>query len=118
MAGGRLIDEGTENLAPFVESLKARAVETIAFKRGLDVQELRRFLSLMILDAKWFAGTSLQDMIAKEGIRSIEAGRLVLADPAEADRKRALIDETGPELAEAYDNALEVRTPERDGCQK
>ena len=106
MAGGRLIDEGTENLAPFVESLKARTVETIVFKRGLDVQELRRFLSLMILDAKWFAGTSLQDMIAKEGIRSMEAGRLVLADPAEADRKRALIDETGPELAEAYDNAL------------
>ncbi|MEK7799698.1 MAG: HD domain-containing phosphohydrolase, partial [Acidobacteriota bacterium] len=106
MAGGRPLDEGMENLAPFVESLKARAVETIVFKRGLDVQELRRFLSLMILDAKWFAGTSLQDMIAKDGIRSIEAGRLVLADPAEADRNRALIDETGPELAEAYDNAL------------
>lgn len=106
MAGGRPIDEGMENLAPLVDSLKARAVETIVFRRGLDVQELRRFLSLMILDTKWFAGTSLQDMIAKEGIRSMEAGRLVLADPAEADRKRALIDETGPELAEAYDNAL------------
>ncbi len=106
MAGGRPVDERTESLAPFVESLKARAVETIVFKRGLDVGELRRFLSLMILDAKWFAGTSLQDMMGKEGIRSIEAGRLVLADPAEAERDRAILDETGPELTEAYDNAL------------
>jgi len=106
MAGGQPLDDGTENLAPFVESLKSRAVETIVFKRGLDIEQLRRFLSLMILDAKWFAGTSLQDMMAKEGILSIEAGRLVLADPVEADRSKALIDETGPELAEAYDNAL------------
>src|SRR6185436_8355199 len=106
MAGGQPLDVGTETLAPFVESLRTRAVDTIVFKRGLDLEQLKRFLSLMILDAKWFAGTSLQDMLAKEGIRSIEAGRLVLADPVEADRSKALIDETGPELAEAYDNAL------------
>lgn len=106
MAGGRPIDEGAESFAPFLDSLKARGIETIAFKRGVDIEELRRFISLMILDSKWFAGTTLQSMMGKEGIRSIEAGRLVLGDAGEADRNRALIDETGPELAEAYDNAL------------
>jgi len=106
MAAGQPLDEGTDSLVPFVETMKSRAIETIVFKRGLDLEQLKRFLSLMILDAKWFAGTSLQDMIAKDGIPSIEAGRLVLADPVEADRSKALIDETGPELAEAYDNAL------------
>jgi len=106
MAGGRQIEEGSEGSAPFLDGLKARGIETIAFKRGLDLEELRRFISLMILDTKWFAGATLQDMMAKEGIRSIEAGRLVLEDPGEADQKKVLKDETGPELSEAYDNAL------------
>ncbi|PYT17173.1 MAG: hypothetical protein DMF51_03025 [Acidobacteria bacterium] len=106
MAGGHPIDEGAEGSLPFLDGLKARGIETIAFKRGLDVEELRRFISLMILDPKWFAGTSLQDLMAKEGIRSIEAGRLVLDDPVEADRVKVVRDETGPELSEAYDNAL------------
>ncbi len=106
MAGERQIDEGTEGYAPFLDGLKARGIETIAFKRGLDIEELRRFISLMILDPKWFAGTTLHDMMAKEGIRSIEAGRLVLEEPGETDQKKVLKDETGKELSEAYDNAL------------
>ncbi len=42
MAGGRQIDEGTEGSVPFLEGLKARGIETISFKRGIEVEELRR----------------------------------------------------------------------------
>jgi HD-GYP domain-containing protein (c-di-GMP phosphodiesterase class II) len=106
LASGRPIEEGSEGLTPFVDGLKARGIETIVFKTGVDVDELRRFISLMILDPKWFAGKGLQDLIAREGIVSIEAGRLVLEEPGETDHKKAVLDETGPELLEAYDNGL------------
>jgi len=106
LASGLTIEEGGEGLASFIDSLKARNIETIAFKRGVDVEELRRFISLMILDPKWFAGGGLPDLMSKEGIVSIEAGRLVLSDAPEADRNKAVLDETGPELLEAYDNGL------------
>src|SRR4029077_11522580 len=86
--------------------LKARGIDTIAFKRGVDVEELRRFISLLILDPKWFAGGGLPALMTKEGITSIEAGRLVLEEHAEADKTKAVLDETGPELLEAYDNGL------------
>src|SRR5438093_12875155 len=78
LASGLTIEEGGEGLASFIDSLKARNIETIAFKRGVDVEELRRFISLMILDPKWFAGGGLPDLMSKEGIVSIESGRLVL----------------------------------------
>ena len=106
LASGLTIEEGGEGLASFIDSLKARNIETIAFKRGVDVEELRRFISLMILDPKWFAGGGLPDLMSKEGIVSIEAGRLVLSDAPEADRNKAVLDEAGPELLEAYDNGL------------
>jgi HD-GYP domain-containing protein (c-di-GMP phosphodiesterase class II) len=106
VASGRAIEERGEGLAPFIEGLKARGIDTIAFKRGVDVEELRRFISLMILDPKWFAGGGLPALMTREGIGSIEAGRLVLEEHAEVDRTKAVLDETGPELLEAYDNGL------------
>src|SRR5215470_11860902 len=106
IASGRPIEEGGEGLTSFVEGLKARGIETIVFRTGVGVEELRRFISLLILDPKWFAGKGLQEMIAREGIVSIEAGRLVLEEPGETDHKKAALDETGPEILEAYDNGL------------
>jgi len=106
LASGRTIEEGGEALAPFIDCLKSRGIETIVFKRGVDVEELRRFISLMILDPKWFTGGGLPELMTKEGIVSIEAGRLVLDEHAEADRQKAVLDETGPELLETYDNGL------------
>jgi HD-GYP domain-containing protein (c-di-GMP phosphodiesterase class II) len=106
LASGRPVEEGGEGSTPFLESLKARGIDTIVFRRGVDVEELRRFISMMILDPKWFAGGGLPALMTREGIVSIEAGRLVLDDPAEADREKAVLEESGPELLEAYDNGL------------
>src|SRR5258705_802945 len=106
LAAGRPVEEGCEGLVPFVEGLKARGIETIVFKRGVGVEELRRFISLMLLDPKRVSGRGLQELMANEGIVSIEAGRLVLEDQGEAEKKTAMLDETGPELLEAYDNGL------------
>src|SRR3989442_7125785 len=41
LASGRAIEEGGEGLAPFIDGLKSRGIETIAFKRGVEVEELR-----------------------------------------------------------------------------
>lgn len=106
VASGLSIEERGEGLAPFVDGLKARGIDTIAFKRGVADEELRRFISLMILDPKWLAGGGLPALMTREGIASIEAGRLVLEEHAEADRDKAVLDETGPELLEAYDSGL------------
>jgi HD-GYP domain-containing protein (c-di-GMP phosphodiesterase class II) len=106
LASGRQVDEGGEGLVPFIDGLKTRGIETIVFKRSVGVEELRRFISLMILDPKWFAGRGLPDLMSKEGIVSIEAGRLVIDEPAETEHKKAVLDETGPEVLEAYDNGL------------
>ena len=106
LASGRAIEEGAEGLAPFIDGLKSRGIETIVFKRGVEVEELRRFISLMILDPNRFAGGGLSELMRKEGIVSIEAGRLVLNDPAETEKNKAALDETGPELLETYDNGL------------
>jgi HD-GYP domain-containing protein (c-di-GMP phosphodiesterase class II) len=106
LASGRQVEDGGGGLAPFIEALKARGVETIVFKRGVGVEELRRFISLMILDPKWFTGRGLPDLMSKEGIVSIEAGRLVLDSPEAAGHKKAVLDETGPEVLEAYDNGI------------
>lgn len=106
MAGGEPIDERDEAVATFLEEMRARGIDTVLFRRGVGAEDLKAFVSLMIVDPRSFAGTSLPDRLAREGIRTIEAGRLVLEDPAEDERSRAVQDETGRDLTEAYDNAL------------
>jgi HD-GYP domain-containing protein (c-di-GMP phosphodiesterase class II) len=106
MAAGSAVLEDESVFAPFVEDLKARGIETISFRRGVEVEELRRFISLLILDPRALGGTPLAQRLAQEGIRSIEAGQLVLESKGEAAARRAAEDETDSDISEAYDNAL------------
>jgi len=106
MAGGETIDGAHENLTPFLEDLKARGVETIVFRRGVGAEELRGFISLMILDPRHFASTPLSERLAGDGIRQIEVGRLVLDEPQEAARQAAAKEEIGTDVAEVYDGAV------------
>jgi HD-GYP domain-containing protein (c-di-GMP phosphodiesterase class II) len=105
VAGGAEVDERPEILAPFIADLKARGAETIVFRRGMETQELRRFLSLMILDPNVFAGTSLAERLAAEGIRAIEVGHLLLDTP-ETAREEAAREQAGNDTSEVYDNAI------------
>jgi HD-GYP domain-containing protein (c-di-GMP phosphodiesterase class II) len=108
IAAGGAIDEHPEALAPFVEDLKARGVETILFRRGVGAEELRRFISLMILEPRSFAGTSLSERVAAEGIKAIEVGRLILEDNRkEEERTTAAREQVGSDVAEVYDNAID-----------
>ncbi|MGH9749143.1 MAG: HD domain-containing phosphohydrolase [Candidatus Polarisedimenticolia bacterium] len=106
LAGGAPLEERDEGLVAFAADMKGRGIETIVFRRGVGVDDLRRFVALMILDARAFAGTPLPERMQQEGIRTIEAGRLVLEDPVEQEREKAVREETSPDLSEAYDNAL------------
>jgi HD-GYP domain-containing protein (c-di-GMP phosphodiesterase class II) len=106
LAGGRQVEDRDESLAAFIADLEARGIETIAFRRGLDPEELRRFVSLMSVDPRSFAGTGFKERMAQEGIRSIEAGRLVLQDRAETEAERIARDQAGADISEAYDGAL------------
>jgi HD-GYP domain-containing protein (c-di-GMP phosphodiesterase class II) len=106
LAGGEPLDERDETVAGILEEMRARGIDTIVFRRGLGVEDLRRFVSLMLLDPKAFAGGGLPERLAQEGIRTIEAGRLTLDDPAEQARERVIADESGRELTDAYDGAL------------
>ncbi|MBI4170025.1 MAG: HD domain-containing protein [Acidobacteria bacterium] len=106
LAGGRRVEEREETLAAFTADLEVRGIETIAFRRGLDAEELRRFVSLMSADPRMFSGTGVQGRLAQEGIRSIEAGRLVLQDRGETARDSAAREQTGADISEAYDGAL------------
>jgi HD-GYP domain-containing protein (c-di-GMP phosphodiesterase class II) len=106
LAGGGAIEERPEALAGFLEDLKARGVDTLVFRRGVGAEELRRFLSLMILDPRAFAGTPLPERIAAEGIQGIEAGRLVLEAPPGPQDAGAAADQVGKEAGEVYENAI------------
>ena len=106
MAGGEPIDRQDEAVGAFLEDMKNRGIDTVVFKRGVGAEDLHRFVSLMILDPRSFAGSTLPDRMTQEGIRAIEAGRLVLDEPEEQERTKAVQDETGRELTDAYDNAL------------
>jgi HD-GYP domain-containing protein (c-di-GMP phosphodiesterase class II) len=106
LAGGAAIEERPEVVGPFLEDLKARGVDTILFRRGLDAEEVRRFVSLMILDPRAFAGTSLAERVAGEGIRAIEVGRLVLDPSGEPERAAAARDQAGSDAGEVYENAI------------
>jgi HD-GYP domain-containing protein (c-di-GMP phosphodiesterase class II) len=107
MAGGEPLDERDDAIAAFRDEMRARGIDTIVFRRGVGDEDLKRFVSLMILDPRALASMPLPERMAQEGIRTIEAGRLVLDDPAEGERARAVEDETGRELTDAYDNALQ-----------
>lgn len=107
VAAGGTLDERPEILSPFVEDLRARGIETIVFRRGVVAEELRRFLSFMILEPRSFAGASLPDRMAADGIRQIEVGRLVLDDRKEEARREAAKEETSSDIHEVYDNAVD-----------
>ncbi|PYS95873.1 MAG: hypothetical protein DMF50_06960, partial [Acidobacteria bacterium] len=106
VAAGGAIEERAEVLAPFVEDLKARGIETIAFKRGVGAEELRRFLSFMILDPRSLAGTPLSERMAADGIRQIEVGRLLLEERKDEAPQEAAKQEVGSDIHEVYDNAV------------
>jgi HD-GYP domain-containing protein (c-di-GMP phosphodiesterase class II) len=106
VAGGEPLDERDDTVAGFIAEMRARSIDTIAFRRGVGVEELRRFVSLMLLEPRSLAGDTLPDRMTQEGIRTIEAGRLALDDPGERERARAVEDATGRELTDAYDGAL------------
>jgi HD-GYP domain-containing protein (c-di-GMP phosphodiesterase class II) len=107
VVGDHTIDEHPEILAPFVADLAARGAETILFRRGLGPEELGRFITLMILDPRAFAGTSFSDRMATEGIQAIEVGRLLLEEPSEEERAEAARQQTGSDIAEVYSGAVD-----------
>jgi len=107
VAGGETLDERPEALAPFLEDLKARGIETIAFRRGVGADEVRRFISLMILDPRSLAGTTLPDRLKVEGVSTIEVGRVRLDEPAERERTEAASEHFGSDVAEVYHGAID-----------
>jgi HD-GYP domain-containing protein (c-di-GMP phosphodiesterase class II) len=106
VAGGGTVDERPEVLASFIEDLRARGFDTIVFRRGLEADELRLLISLMILDPRNVAGADFQGRLAAEGVRAIEVGRMVL-DQAEEERTKAVEEQTGTDLSEVYHGAID-----------
>src|SRR5712692_8697925 len=107
VAGEETLDERPEILAPFVEDLRARGVDTIIFRRGIEADEIRRFVSMMILDPRSFAGSSLSERLTAEGVRGITVGRVVLEDGSEAQRQEAAGEQLAPDTAELYRGAID-----------
>ena len=106
IAGGQTVDERPDLIEPLIEDLKARDLDTIVFRRGLGVDDLRRFLTLMSVDARTHGGVPLGERLAAEGVRTIEAGRLVLGDQGERARESAACDQAGSDASEVYDDAV------------
>ena len=105
-AGGVLLDERPEILAPLIESLKEAGVETIVFRRAPEPAELRRFVALLAKEPRSETDT-LSRRLVDAGIRSIEAGRLALHDrPRERQDGGEALEEVGSDAREVYDEAV------------